>query len=220
MVNLLFFKILMMLMMVSLAWSQAGDRKYQREDKQIDPIPLHEIPPAPVLNSEQSINSFDIAPGFVAELVASEPDLHDPVALKFDADGRMWVVEMRGYMPNVNGIGEDEPVGRISILDDEDQDGYYENYRVFLDHLILPRALTFVKGGVLYGDHQKLVFVEITGNRDTAGQQTIIDAEYAAGGDVEHKPNGLLHGLRHGVAAGWQNCRSGFSHGYRRCHRL
>lgn len=195
MVNVLLFKILTMLIMVSLAWSQAGDRKYQKEDKQIDPIPLHKIPPAPALKPEQAINSFDIAPGFVAELVASEPDLHDPVALKFDADGRMWVVEMRGYMPNVDGIGEDEPVGRISILDDADQDGYYENYRVFLDHLILPRALTFVQGGVLYGDHQKLVFVEITGNRDTAGQQTIIDAEYAAGGDVEHKPNGLLHGL-------------------------
>src|SRR5688572_9923439 len=31
------------------------------------------------------------------ELAAAEPDVVDPVAIRFDEDGRMWVVEMRDY---------------------------------------------------------------------------------------------------------------------------
>jgi hypothetical protein len=41
--------------------------------------------------------------------------------MDFDNKGRMWVVEMIGYMPNLEGIGEDEPNGRISILEDLDK---------------------------------------------------------------------------------------------------
>lgn len=60
--------------------------------------------------------------------------------MDFDNKGRMWVVEMIGYMPNLGGSGEEEPNGRISILEDLDKDGVIDHSKVFLDKLVLPRV--------------------------------------------------------------------------------
>ena len=63
------------------------------------------IPPAPVLTPEEELATFRVPDDLAIELVASEPLVHDPVQAVFDARGRMWVVEMRGYMPDVDGQG-------------------------------------------------------------------------------------------------------------------
>src|SRR5204862_6949770 len=96
------------------------------------------IPPAPVLPPAEALKTFKVAAGFRLELVASEPLIHDPVAMQWDAEGRLWVVGMRGYMPDVDGKGEDAPVGEIVILEDTDGDGKYDKSTVFLDKLVLP----------------------------------------------------------------------------------
>jgi hypothetical protein len=67
--------------------------------------------------------------------------VEDPVAMTFDEDGRLWVVEMRGFMPDIDGEGEDDPVGRVSVLTDENGDGEMDKSVVFLDNLVLPRAI-------------------------------------------------------------------------------
>ena len=99
------------------------------------------IPPAPVLPVDKALNSFVVADGFHIEVVASEPDIHDPVAIAFDANGRIWVAQMISFMPDVNGKGDGEPRGKISILEDSDGDGKADKAKVFLDKIILPRAL-------------------------------------------------------------------------------
>ena len=66
------------------------------------------------------MKSFKLQPGFRIEIVAADPLVHDPVAMKFDEDGRIWVVEMRAYMPNVDGTGEDAKVCRVAVLEDTD----------------------------------------------------------------------------------------------------
>ena len=96
-----------------------------------------------------SFDKYKIADGFEIQLAASEPLIEAPVAMDFDNQGRMWVVEMRGYMPNLEGTGEDAPNGRISILDDLDEDGRARHATVFLDSLVLPRAIALVYGGLL-----------------------------------------------------------------------
>src|ERR1044072_6168617 len=70
-----------------------------------------------------SFDSYKIEPGFELQLVAKEPLIVAPVAMDFDNQGRIWVVEMRGYMPDLAGNGEEKPVGRISILDSFDESG-------------------------------------------------------------------------------------------------
>ncbi len=137
-----------------------------------------------------SLEGYQIEDGFELSVIASESLLKAPVTMDFDNKGRMWVVEMIGYMPKLEGIGEDETNGRISILEDLDKDGVVDHSKVFLNNLILPRAMALVYGGLLYTDGPKLWFVEIKG--DKPGKKTLVDPIYAEGGNVEHSSNGLM----------------------------
>lgn len=137
-----------------------------------------------------SLANYKVEQGFDLSIIACEPFLKAPVSIDFDNKGRMWVVEMIGYMPNLEGIGEEEPNGRISILEDLDKDGVIDHSKVFLDKLVLPRALAHVYGGLLYVNGPKLWFVEI--KNDKPGKKTLVDPLYAEGGNVEHSSNGLM----------------------------
>jgi mono/diheme cytochrome c family protein len=137
-----------------------------------------------------SLENYAIEEGFDLNCIASEPFLRAPVGMDFDNQGRMWVVEMTGYMPNLEGIGEEEPNGRISILEDWDKDGKIDHAKVFLDKLVLPRSIAHVYGGLLYTDGAKLWFVDI--KKDKPAKRTLVDPIYAEGGNVEHTSNGLM----------------------------
>ncbi|MGR3811809.1 DUF7133 domain-containing protein [Jiulongibacter sp. NS-SX5] len=138
-----------------------------------------------------SLDSYVVEDGFELSIIASEPHFSAPVAMDFDDRGRMWVVEMRGYMPNLEGIGEEVPNGRITILEDLDNDGKIDHSKVFLDELVLPRAIAHAYGGLLYTDGPALYFVKIKKN-DKPGKPVLVDPIYADGGNVEHQPNGLM----------------------------
>lgn len=73
----------------------------------------------------------------------------DPIFAQFGPDGRLWVVEMRAYMPDIHGNHEDEPVGRIVILSDAEGDGLFDKSKVFMDQLIMPRTVLSVGDGAL-----------------------------------------------------------------------
>ena len=83
---------------------------------QTNVVPNELIPPSPVVPPAETIKNFKLVPGFKIELVASEPLVHDPIAMTFDPEGRMWVIEMTGFMRNPDGLHEEEPVGKIVIL--------------------------------------------------------------------------------------------------------
>lgn len=137
-----------------------------------------------------SFDKYVIADGFELQLAASEPLIEAPVAMDFDDQGRMWVVEMRGYMTNIAGIDDNAYSGRISILTDANKDGLAEKSKVFLDSLVLPRALAHVYGGLLYNAPPTLWFVEI--KNDKPGKKTLVDSLYSVGGSPEQQPNGLM----------------------------
>ena len=147
------------------------------------------------LSAEESLKHFQLEKGMNIHIVAAEPYVQAPVALQFDARGRIWAVEMLGYMPDTAGTGENtNPNGKIVILEDQDSDGRMDKRTVFLDSLILPRAMCFYDEGLLVAEPPKLWFVEIK-DGDVAGNKYLVDSQYAVGGNVEHQPNGLLRGL-------------------------
>jgi mono/diheme cytochrome c family protein len=148
---------------------------------------------APFSSPAKSLKTFDLHPGFELELVAAEPLVQDPVAMAFDENTDCWVVEMRGYMPDINGLEEDKPNGRIKILKDNDGDGKSDQAIIFLDSLLLPRAVCPVYGGVLVAIPPCLWFYERVG--DQAGKRTLVDSTYAEGQNPEHMANGLILGL-------------------------
>ncbi len=152
-----------------------------------------------------TFDKYKIADGFEIQLVASEPLIEAPVTMDFDNQGRMWVVEMRGFTPDLNGTGEDNPNGRISILEDADKNGVAQHSKVFLDSLVLPRAIAHVYGGLLYAVPPQLFFVEI--NNDKPGKKTLVDSVYAEGGNAESKPNGLMMGIDNWIYSAYSRFR-------------
>ncbi len=92
-----------------------------------------ELPRIKPLEPAAALKSFRIHPGFHLEPVAVEPVVTDPVSVCYDADGRLYVVEMRGYP-----FPEKTPSGNVSGLEDRDGDGRFETRTIFVDGLSWP----------------------------------------------------------------------------------
>jgi putative membrane-bound dehydrogenase-like protein len=99
-------------------------------------------------------------PSLRIELAASEPNVIDPVAIRFDEDGRMWVAEMRDY-PLGNPAGGD-PLSRIKVLEDRDGDGRFETATIFADKLLFVTGLQPWKGGVFVTRSGALTYMKDT----------------------------------------------------------
>jgi mono/diheme cytochrome c family protein/glucose/arabinose dehydrogenase len=107
---------------------------------------------SPPLSPSEALKTFYMPPGYSIELVASEPLVQDPVAIDWDLEGRLWVVEMGGYMRNISGTNMRDPVGRVIVLQDENGDGRMDTRTVFADGLVLARAVKVLDRGVLVGE--------------------------------------------------------------------
>lgn len=151
---------------------------------------------APALSPDQALKSFRIAPDFRIELVAAEPLVVDPVAMTWDDEGHLYVVEMRGFMRDVEGTGETDPVGRVVVLFDDNGDGLMDRNRVFADKLVNPRAIAMVKGGVLIAEPPSLFYCPDSDKNYQCDKKIRVGA-YGdnKGGTLEHLENGLLYGL-------------------------
>ena len=153
------------------------------------------VPLQPPLPPEEAVRTLKVAEGFRVELVAAEPLVETPVSMSFDPDGRLWVVEMPGFMPNVEGQGEKEPTGRVVILDDTDGDGRVDQRKVFLDGLVLPRSVSFTAGGVLIAAPPELIFCADKDRDDRCDAREVISTRYGTGENPEHDANGLVFAM-------------------------
>ena len=182
------------------AFAQIGDNADKPGAPQVPLVPADKIPPAPALSPEDALKSFTLQPGFKLEIAAAEPLVQDPVAATFGPDGRLWVVEMRGFMADLDGNGEDAPVGRIVVLTDRDGDGRFDESKVFLDNLVLPRAIALVGDGVLVGAPPELAFWRDTDGDGKADKKILLATDYGVKVDQkrpflanpERAPNSLL----------------------------
>src|SRR5262245_2774340 len=91
-------------------------------------------PPGPALTPKQALEKMTGPPGFAVELVASEPDLVNPVAMTIDEKGRFWVTESLEYPRREPGPGRD----RVKVLEDTDGDGKVDKVTIFAEGLNIP----------------------------------------------------------------------------------
>lgn len=162
--------------------AQHGDRPGEVQH----PLPSSiVVPPSPIRSAQEELQTFKTVPGFRVELVAADPVVADPVTMQIGPDGRIWVVEMRGFMPDENGTNERAPVCDVAVLSDSAGDGRMDRRTVYADHLILPRALSLVDGGLLIGEPKTLWYMK-------DGKKTEVATDYGNIDNPEHNANGLM----------------------------
>uniref|UniRef100_UPI00261B0C5D PVC-type heme-binding CxxCH protein n=1 Tax=uncultured Gimesia sp. TaxID=1678688 RepID=UPI00261B0C5D len=137
---------------VSLSFAQAAEKSKA-------------IPKSP-LSPAESLKQTVVHPDFEMQVVASEPNVINPVAVAFDESGVLWVVEMTDY-PHGPKPGE-SPKSRIKLLRDKDQDGFYETASVFADKLLFATGVQPWKGGLIVTLAGKVQFMKDTNGDDKA----------------------------------------------------
>ena len=155
-------------------------------------------PPVRPLRPEEEVKKLLLPPGFSLELVLSDPDIEESAQIAFDANGRMFVLELRGYMQDADGGGTLAPVGRISVHEDKNNDGKYETHSVFVDKLVFPRfVLPFGPNTILSKESNS---DEVWKYTDTNGDSVADKKELFTTGmgrlaNVEHQESHFMIGM-------------------------
>lgn len=164
----------------------------------VDPDELHLQPLAP----EDAVKTFTTRPGFNIELVAAEPLVADPMAMDFDENGVMYVVEMR-YYPFIDTTGE--KLSRIKRLVDTDGDGEFDQSTIFVDKLRFPTAVICYDGGVFVANTPDLIYFKDTSGDGIADQTNIVMSGFGTKGRpaffVQQMPDSFKWGLDNRIHA-------------------
>ncbi|MBM3982459.1 MAG: c-type cytochrome [Planctomycetes bacterium] len=152
------------------------------------------LPKAPgPLSPKEEKDTFKLDERFKIELVASEPDVVDPVAMCFDEQGRMFVCEMRGYPNGGVGTGK-ETRGKIKMLIDKDGDGVFETATTFAEGLRFPMGITPYKGGMIVAVAPDILYLEDTDGDGKADKTTVLYTGFNLH-NIQQMVNGLQWGL-------------------------
>lgn len=154
-------------------------------------IPHHQdAPPGPALSPAEAAKKMTVPEGFTVEVVASEPDIVNPVAMTFDEKGRTWITESLEYPRKSPGKGRD----RVKILEDTDADGRADKFSVFAEGLNIPSGIAVGHGGVWVANAPDILFYP---DADRDGQadgppKTVVTGFGRA--DTHELPNSLTWG--------------------------
>ncbi|MEM9481715.1 MAG: PVC-type heme-binding CxxCH protein, partial [Verrucomicrobiota bacterium] len=109
------------------------------------------------LTAAESVEAMGVPPGFEVDLIAAEPELTQPIAMTFDASGRIWVIEGHNYperSPGDYSAGKD----RVIIFEDTTGDGNFDLKKTFLEGVNLASGIEVGFGGVYIGAPPYLLF--------------------------------------------------------------
>ncbi|MEO6337753.1 MAG: PVC-type heme-binding CxxCH protein, partial [Verrucomicrobiota bacterium] len=144
-------------------------------------------------STDEALKTFHTKPGFEVDLVASEPQIVDPVAIDFATDGKLWVCEMHDYPSGMDGHFKVSG-GRIMLLEDKNHDGKFEKSTMFLDVLTFPTGLMQWRKGVLICAAPDILYAEDT-NGD--GKADIVKKLFT--GFATHNFQARVNSLRWGL---------------------
>ncbi|HVX14560.1 MAG TPA: PVC-type heme-binding CxxCH protein [Pirellulales bacterium] len=154
------------------------------------PIPHgQQKPPGPPLAPAEAIAKMTVPEGFSVELVASEPDIVNPVAMTFDERGRIWITESLEYPRREAGAGRD----RVKVLEDTDGDGRADRFTVFAEGLNIPSGVAVGAGGVWVANAPDLLFMQDTDGDGRADRHEVVVTGFGRF-DTHELPNSLTWG--------------------------
>uniref|UniRef100_UPI003340FAA1 DUF7133 domain-containing protein n=1 Tax=Parapedobacter defluvii TaxID=2045106 RepID=UPI003340FAA1 len=174
------------------------------------------LPSPTYLSPEESMERIYLQPGYRLELVVSEPMIHEPVAIAWDGNGRMFVAEMNTYMQDVNGTGEMAPVCTIKRLEDTDGDGKMDKAVVFIDSLVLPRMILPLGDRLLVAetfDNSIYSYRDSDGDGVADERVTVFANNQPNTNNLEHQRSGLVWNLDNRIYLTVEDVRYRYDHG-------
>jgi len=144
-------------------------------------------PPNQPYSPQEALSKMTVPEGFTVELVASEPDIVNPIAMSFDDRGRIWITESIEYPRKPAGVGRD----RVKVLEDTDADGRADKVTIFAEGLNIPTGVAIGYGGVWVLNAPDLLFM-----REKDGKETSREVVLTGFGrtDTHELPNSLTWG--------------------------
>lgn len=159
-----------------------------QDGKQV--IPHHQDKmPGPALSPQEAIKQMVVPEGFKVELVASEPDMVNPIGMTFDERGRVWITESLEYPRRSPGAGKD----RVKVLEDTDGDGKADKFTVFAEGLNIPSGIAVGHGGVWVANAPDILFMQDTNGDGKADKQEVVVTGFGRF-DTHELPNSLTWG--------------------------
>ncbi len=154
-------------------------------------------PQVPFLNPQEFLKTVQLPEGYRLELVLSEPDIKEPVAIAFDPDGAMYIAEMRTYMQDIDGTNEITPRSVVSKHVSSKGDGTFDKHSVYLKDLLLPRMILPLDDRILLGiTNTSDLTIHGDSNRDGVADESKLWFQGGPrGGNMEHQPSGLVWGM-------------------------
>ncbi len=146
-------------------------------------------PPGPPLSPEQAIKRMTVPEGFSVELVASEPDIVNPVAMTIDERGRFWITESLEYPRRAPGKGRD----RVKVLEDTTGDGKADKVTIFAEGLNIPSGIAVGHGGVWVANSPDILFMRDTDGDGKADESKVVVSGFGRT-DTHELPNSLIWG--------------------------
>lgn len=181
------------------------------------------------LSPQESMKRLSTPLDLQLTLALADPDIAQPLSMKWDARGRLWVVEYRQY-PNPAGLtaisrdkflrtvydkippappnhfrGED----RVTIHEDKDGDGYYEVRKTFVDGLSLCTSVALDRDGVWVLNPPYLLFYKDANHDDQPdGDPEVhlegfgIEDSHSIASNLRFGPDGWLYGAQGSTVTG------------------
>ena len=144
------------------------------------------VPPYSV---DDALKTFKVESGFHVEKFASEPMVESPDAMDVDEDGKIYVVEDRGYP-----LSTDTPLGRVKLLVDTNGDGIPDRVTIFADKLVMPTGVMRWKKGILVTDAPNVWYFEDTDGDGKADVKKLVLTGFAVT-NPQHTVNNPFYGL-------------------------
>lgn len=164
------------------------DRVLKHMPNDFEPDFAEELPRIPARSPAEAMNSFQVVDGFEMQQTAAEPLLTDPVAMSFDADGRLFIAEMNDYSEQAT-----EHLGRVRMLVDSDGDGRFDQSHLFATGLSWPTAIICANDGVFVAAAPDIFFL-----KDTDGDMLADVNELVFTGFERSNVQGLINSFHWG----------------------
>lgn len=158
------------------------------------------------MSAEEAAATMQLPPGFKCVVFAAEPDVQQPIAMTWDAKGRLWVAENYTYAENP-ARWDTKLRDRIIILEDKDGDGKHDGRKVFWDQGAYLTSVEWGHGGAWILNDGTLSFIADKNGDDVpdAAPQILLD-----GFNTKTIGHNIVNGLRWGPD-GWLYGRHGIT---------